>query len=220
MGNRFKELFFPAKGIASRQYHLYKGKKLGNRTPTIITNNCIAGIIYHDLGLRFFSPTINLYMRSEDFLLFLENFDAFLNAPVVEITEESVNFPIGIIRLADTKSIRLYFMHYHSFEEARGKWEERKMRINKDNLYVIFEYPALSETREEIEKTIRRFEAVPFRHKVMLTSEKGANSEYSVVLDVFNDSFYPGKLLGHKSTLSLKRNLDDFNYIQYLNDIS
>ena len=35
--------------------------KLFNQTPCIIASNCNGGIIYHDLGLKFLSPTINLF---------------------------------------------------------------------------------------------------------------------------------------------------------------
>lgn len=34
--------------------------RLENSDITILSNNCIGGIIYHKLGLRFKSPTINL----------------------------------------------------------------------------------------------------------------------------------------------------------------
>lgn len=40
-------------------------------TPSIISSNCIAGEIYNDLGLRFTSPTINLFFREKDFLKFV-----------------------------------------------------------------------------------------------------------------------------------------------------
>ena len=36
--------------------------------PSIICSNCIGGEIYHDLGMKFYSPTINLWMSESDFL--------------------------------------------------------------------------------------------------------------------------------------------------------
>lgn len=35
--------------------------KLKNENFTIISNNCIAGVLYKDLNKKFNSPTINLY---------------------------------------------------------------------------------------------------------------------------------------------------------------
>ena len=37
-------------------------------SPSIIASNCIAGEMYNDLGLKFTSPTINLFFREKDFL--------------------------------------------------------------------------------------------------------------------------------------------------------
>ena len=35
---------------------------LKNRDIPIISANCVGGVIYHDLGLAFNSPTINLFL--------------------------------------------------------------------------------------------------------------------------------------------------------------
>lgn len=40
---------------------------------TIISSNCISGMICHDLGLKFRSPTINLYFTCHNFVLFINN---------------------------------------------------------------------------------------------------------------------------------------------------
>ena len=58
-------------GITSKIGELFRKKirnkwersKLKNSDFTIISNTCIAGKIYHDLGLRFLTPTINLYFK-------------------------------------------------------------------------------------------------------------------------------------------------------------
>ena len=33
--------------------------------------------------------------------------------------------------------IEIHFNHYISFEEAKNKWDERKRRINYDNIYIV-----------------------------------------------------------------------------------
>lgn len=40
--------------------------RLHNQEFTLITNTCIGGIIFHDLHLRFCSPTINCGIRDHD----------------------------------------------------------------------------------------------------------------------------------------------------------
>jgi len=62
-------------------------KKLLNHDITIISNNCTGGFVYHDLGLRFNSPTINLSFASDkDFFSFAENLPYYLSCEVREIS--------------------------------------------------------------------------------------------------------------------------------------
>lgn len=46
-------------------------KKLLKKNITIISNNCTGGFVYHDLGLRFNSPTINLAFGSDEVFFLL-----------------------------------------------------------------------------------------------------------------------------------------------------
>lgn len=58
--------------------------RLENSDITILSNNCIGGIIYHKLGLRFKSPTINLLIGLSDFIELVENLKKYENAELVE----------------------------------------------------------------------------------------------------------------------------------------
>ena len=44
--------------------------KTENKNFTIIARDCVGGILYHQLGERFLSPTINLFFTPEDFNYF------------------------------------------------------------------------------------------------------------------------------------------------------
>lgn len=44
-----------------------------NVNATIISQNCIGGVIYSDLGLKFSSPTINMFIEDNDFVKLAEN---------------------------------------------------------------------------------------------------------------------------------------------------
>ena len=46
-----------------------------DRNVTILSMNCTGGILYHELGLPFLSPTINLYIQAEDFIRFCERLE-------------------------------------------------------------------------------------------------------------------------------------------------
>ena len=45
-------------------------RNLLNRNFSLISANCTGGIISHDLGLQFLSPTVNLFMNGKDFVKF------------------------------------------------------------------------------------------------------------------------------------------------------
>lgn len=215
MRGRIREIFLK---LPRRAYHALRSLRLKNRKPTILTNNCVGGIIYHDLGLRFYSPTINLWMRDEDFLSFIEHLREYIAADVEEAFVEGIAYPAGRITISDGASILLLFMHYSSFQEARQKWNSRKQRINYDKLYVIMEYPGTEETEEQFLDTVRRFDRLPVRHKRLLTGRSPAHSPNAVVMDCYAEGgFVPGKILRYKTPCSLKRWLDDFDYIGFLN---
>lgn len=114
-----------------------------NKNITLISNNCIAGYIYHDVRGKFYSPTINLQIAPVDYVKFVNNMDFYLNQDLVEIQEpsdegfkklggEKITFPVG--RLGD---IIIYFQHYKNFTEAKSKWESRKERIIADNIVLL-----------------------------------------------------------------------------------
>lgn len=72
--------------------------KLFNQTPCIIASNCNGGIIYHDLGLKFLSPTINLFFYPQDYLKFIMNLDHYVKAQLCPpIVVENNRYPIGIL---------------------------------------------------------------------------------------------------------------------------
>ena len=60
-------------------------KRLVNKDFTIIASNCTAGILYHELGLKFLSPTINLYMEGDDFVKFCTNINYYLNVEMSQV---------------------------------------------------------------------------------------------------------------------------------------
>ena len=203
--------------LPRKVYHVFKSFRLKNKTPTILTNNCVGGMIYHDLGVRFFSPTINLWMRDDDYLTFLEQLQEFLSADVEEVQETGIQYPVGCLSGPNGAQVRLYFMHYSSFQMARKKWNERKRRINLDNLYAIMEYPGFDVPEARFFETVKRFDSLPIQNKRLLTGHL-TDSPNAVVMDVLSEErFLPGKILRYKTRCSVKRFLDDFDYIRFLN---
>ena len=118
---------------------------------TLITNNCSGGIIYNRLGLKFLSPTINLWFAEEDYLKFIYNLKEFVEQGVLTLVEQTeYSYPVGKLT-APCGEIIIYFMHYESFESAKEKWTERCKRIVWDNIFYIMELKQES-TQEQVEK--------------------------------------------------------------------
>ena len=113
--------------------HVQKKRRnvLTNKNFTILCSNCIGGIIYHELGLKFLSPTINCRMDSPDFIKFILNIKYYLECKL-EFIETDNAFPV-----AKLDDIKIYFVHYLTEQEAEKKWNERKKRINWENVFIL-----------------------------------------------------------------------------------
>ena len=48
-------------------------RRLKNSGVTVFSSNCVGAVACHDLGMRFNSPTVNLFMKPADYLRFLGN---------------------------------------------------------------------------------------------------------------------------------------------------
>ena len=98
--------------------------KLKNDNFTIICNNCVGGIIYHNLGKRFLSPTINLSIRGEDYLNFCKNIEYYSKCDMINVSTTEFNYPVGKIVSENSKypNIKIYFMHSNTFKEAKEKF--------------------------------------------------------------------------------------------------
>lgn len=160
---------------------------------SLISMNCIGGIVYHDCKARFLSPTIDLYFTPSDFLCFVNNLDYYLEqTPVIEMDEK---FPIGTL-----EDIKIYFMHYHSAEEALKKWEERKKRINKDKIFVIM-VERDGFTKEDYEV----FQEVPYS-KLLFTKSKEYKCDDSLYMPKYKKQeqlpdIIPGRYMYNKMKL-------------------
>lgn len=89
-----------------------------------VANNCWAAEVYKLYVKEFNTPFIGLYILAPDYIKLLENFDTYMNTKLEFVENKDFNFPIG--RLND---VEIHFMHYHSEEEARDKWERRTKRF-------------------------------------------------------------------------------------------
>ena len=140
-------------GFALKKYRQLQRSRL-----SIFSINCFGGLISHTLGLPFYSPFVNLFMREKEFI-------RFLRAPRLYMKEKPTfkemcfertlkrDYPVITIGNVD-----VYMNHYVDFDEAVKIWEKRKARINWYNLFVT----AYTESEEILEQ----FDALPYGKKV------------------------------------------------------
>ena len=183
--------------------------RLTNTTPTLICSNCAGGVLYHWLGLEFRSPFINLYMTNADFVRAMENFDVFIETDLVEDIDSGKAYPVGI----GYGGVRIHFMHYPNFQEAKSKWDARKKRIDRSNMAIW-----MTNFNSDIDKNDRlslvaRFNKLPFRNKLIFT---GINIYAPNVIRLKGYNQNKNNIFNTKNILG-KRFIDQFDYVGYLN---
>lgn len=127
--NKFLDILYK---ILRQVIRIINRTRLTNRDFTIICQNCIGGVIYHELGLPFLSPTINLWIDEKDFYRFAANLRHYLSQELRFVELNGEHTPV-----AYCDDIRIHFNHYHSAEEAAEKWYARCKRVNWDNIWLI-----------------------------------------------------------------------------------
>lgn len=192
------------------EWHLYKEfkrKKLKNTTPTIISSNCNGEYWYYDMKLKFLSPTINLSFDMNDYVNMLENLQWYMEQPILPYEDKRFEFPTGLLG-----DIEIRFNHYKTFDEAVKKWEERKQRINWDNLFVL----GIDGDNCSYE-TMQRFDKLPYKNKVIFTHIPYPEIKSSYYIPGFEVDKGVGTLLYFKKQFLVRRYLDDFDYVSFLN---
>lgn len=182
-------------------------KKLKNSEFTIISNDCTGGTIYHDLRMKFLSPTINLYMNADDFIKFCENLKEYINKTIVEKKQHEFDFPVGMLG-----DITIFFVHYDTFEEAKLKWEERKKRINLENLYIY-----MNDRNNCTEKNIYNFDKLCYKNKVIFTNKCYPSINSAYYIKGFDKMKEVGIMTKFITPFSIKRHYDKFDWVKWLN---
>ena len=182
--------------------------KLKNHTFSIIANDCIGGVMYHDLGEKFRTPTINLWFpEPNQFLTFCEHLDYYLSLPL-EPYESGEPNPVAILR-GKYGDVIINLLHYKSFVEGKMKWEERKQRINNDCIFIVFHLPNPSTS------ILERFNTLPYKHKVCYTTMGGPNV-IKMPVNYYTESYYSGKILDY-DRIGLNRQMEVLDYVAFLN---
>lgn len=187
--------------------------RLKNDGFTIISNHCMGGIMYHDLGKPFLSPTINLKIVPDDFIEFVEHLDYYLDQ---EIREESSDekYPVGSLERIGGGKLVLYFVHYDSFLDAVNKWNARKVRINRNKLFFLMT------ARDGCDySTLERFNMLPHKNKLCFTLKKYPEFESTHYARLDSGKVLKGYISDIVSVWGKRAyQCNGFDYVKFLNN--
>lgn len=175
-GVRLKVLEMRRKAFARR-----RSKKLKCKEFTIISNNCWGGMVYESYGLPKQSPTVGLFFMADDYLKFISDLKGYINselrfiepsaskwkdAPEISGDKRCGTYPIGLLSNG-IDEVEIFFLHFHSKEEAKEKWDRRCARIRWDKLLIKF-----NDQNGCSEEHIERFAGLDFENKLFFTSKR------------------------------------------------
>lgn len=186
---------------------------LVNRGFSFLVPNCLGGILLHDLGLRFLSPTVNLMMKQDDFFRFVMDLDDYLAARLVFQEQPEGECPCAVLSPDGHIPITIEFTHYNTEQEAEQKWVERSQRINRDNLFILIEERD-GVGREEFEL----LGTLSVRGIVAFTCNQYADLPYCVYLPKYHDDGEVGNIL-RKQYLDDSREYEHFfDFVKWFNE--
>lgn len=118
-------------------FTLEKYRRLRQSKLTILAQQCSGGYFYNTFGLPFLSPTINMGMTSESFSKLIHDPMNYMNKELRFYTtgfDPNLKIKHPIFLLGD---VILNMNHYPDTDQARAKWEKRRLKINWFNVLVI-----------------------------------------------------------------------------------
>lgn len=164
---------------------------------TIISQNCIGGVLYHDMGMEFLSPTINTFISAPDFIKLVQQLKYYLEMDIEMFWGEE--YPIGLLQ-----DVEIHFAHYNSCKEAKDSWERRKKRVNWDKIVVL-----ATDRDGFVKETYNLWKVIPYP-KILYTVNYNYKEDAVLIEDVNNQgyigSLIPKRLFYKNGTLISKLN--------------
>ena len=143
-------------------------ERLINKDFSVFSSSCIGGVVCSDMGVRFNSPTVNVFIPFTDFLKMMENLPYYMSLTPKKAPREGHLYPV--ITVGDVK---VYCVHYHTYKSAIDKWVARAKRVNYDDVRIIL--GGLPWGNEEL---MARFEALPYKKLIVTSYDKAPDDDY------------------------------------------
>lgn len=187
--------------------------RLKNTDFSFLAPNCLGGILLHDLGLRFQTPTVNLMMTQTDFLQFSLHLRDYLVGEFQFIDSVDEECPCALLHGRELKPITIHFTHYDTAVQAEEKWRERAKRINYDNLFFFIEERD-GITRRDLE----RLAELPARGIVAFTCNEYKDLPYAVYLPKYHADGEVGNILKQRYIDGSREYERYFDFVKWFNE--
>lgn len=190
---KIKQLLRKLYSLRRIPYQMWLRRRVTNRKFLLLSSGCNGGLLLHDLGMPFNTPTVNMAFFSFDkFCADLEHY--------LSLTPKPVPVPEGHFPIVMLGDIRIEGTHYRDYEDFLDCWNRRLARFNalRQEGYEIL----LMTTEDNLSKTdgLERYFSLPFR-KVCFTPDPGRQGEGFVYIprrekNGYRDSWRAAGLLG------------------------
>ena len=181
---------------------------LKNSNISFLAPNCIGGILFHDLNLKFMSPTVNLMMTQPDFVKLVLDIEYYKEKDLVFFKHPEYTGPCA--RLGD---ITVHFTHYATAEEAEKKWHERFDRLNKDNIFIFLE------ERDGLTKDeMLAIGELNVKGIVVFTANEYPDIPYALYLPKYHDDGEVGNILSRKYLDDSREYEQYFDFVKWFNE--
>ncbi len=179
--------------------------RLTNKEFSLFSPACMGGVICSDLGVRFNSPTVNIFIRFPDFLKLMENLPYYLSLTPTKTCRFPHRYPV--LMLGD---IKLFCVHYYTAKQAIKKWVERAKRVNYNDVRIVTSgLPWLDE------EMVARFEALPYKKLVVTDYDKAPEKPY--VIKIKTNRGRTATLFNFKNFKG-ERYYDEVDFVEFFNN--
>ena len=183
-------------------------KRLTNQGMSVISANCVGAFILHDLNQPFNSPFVNLYLDPSDFVRYLQNIE-FYQAQPLQFIQTEKSYPVGLL-----DDLKVHFMHYHSEQEAKEKWEARSQRLDFDNLFIMMTDKDGGKGAKY--EALQAFDNLPYPNKVVFTHKPYPELKSACYIKGFENENEVGDLFTF-SGWNGEKYYDQFDYVSWFN---
>lgn len=186
--------------------------RLVNKDFSFICPNCLRGMLLHDLGLPFLTPTINLMMYQREFVKFVLDMDYYLSQELRFFDDPYYVCPCA--KLGEgSKTITIHFTHYVNQEEAADHWKKRSFRIHYDNLFVF------AMERDGVTKAdIIKLGSLNVRGLVVFAAHNYSDIPYTVCIPKYQNEGEIGNILVRSYWNDEKEYERHFDFVKWFNE--